>query len=799
MKNKSVKSSLQAFIIAILLLSGFYLLNLYIHFIERSADTRLHLVGGIEKDFNSILLKEKIIVDEPASWSQVAYLYKNIINRIEKIDISLDAGPIRVRRSLLSDLLTLKQDIDNQHDTVQNLMPDMVDSVRYIHEHHIVYLKNLLRRGHIRQDWDMDDNFKRSEAVAAPELKIIRAAVKIQNDLLSVFSIFYKLHSTEPPATIKKDFQTNINRFYDSVNAFEDYSLDAQDGLLVEELLITGRLFEKAFTVLLTNDAQFKSLVKKLNMNGLQILTALNKERARIQSKRAGLERVLITIQYISIFCFLAIIIGLMSYVYKLMQAFNHTRLETFKVQNDIKYHIEVDKNAYFEFRIILEALNAMARTIENQIDSLMKVKGELAIKVKERTAELEDANRKLLKKIKDNLKYETERLELENKLHRARKMEAIGLLAGGVAHDLNNILSGIVSYPDLLLRDLPESSPLKRPLLTIKQTGEKAATIVNDLLTLSRSNVTVTEPVNMNALIETFLDSPEFKKMKSYNGNVAVHTDLSPDLLNIIGSPVHLSKTVMNLIINAFEALPEGGRITISTKNRYIDTIISGYDTVQEGDYVVVSISDNGIGIPDQDLERIFEPFYTKKVMGKSGTGLGMAVVWGTVKDHKGYIDIDSDLKKGTTVTIYLPASRTPLKDHAKAVSLDDYKGRGQKILVIDDIAEQREIASKMLELLGYEVATAPSGEAAVEKIKNGDAYDLLVLDMIMEPGMDGLETYKKVLKFVPGQKAIIASGFSETERVKETQNLGARAYIRKPYTLEVIGITVFNALHAV
>jgi CheY-like chemotaxis protein len=245
-----------------------------------------------------------------------------------------------------------------------------------------------------------------------------------------------------------------------------------------------------------------------------------------------------------------------------------------------------------------------------------------------------------------------------------------------------------------------------------------------------------------------------------------------------------------MNLISNAAEALPEGGVVTVCSTNQYIDSPTGEYDQVKEGDYVVLSVSDNGVGILQEDKEKIFEPFYTKKVMGRSGTGLGMAVVWGTIKDHNGYIDIESAENEGTTFTLYFPvtreeAERTPSK------SVEDYIGNGELILVVDDVQEQREIASVLLKNLGYTVDVVSSGEEAVEYLED-NAIDLLILDMIMDPGIDGLDTYKNILKLNPGQRAIIASGFSETDRVKEAQKLGAGQYVKKPYTLEKIGLAV-------
>ena len=385
----------------------------------------------------------------------------------------------------------------------------------------------------------------------------------------------------------------------------------------------------------------------------------------------------------------------------------------------------------------------------------------------------------------------EEERAKLQNKLQQAQKMKAVGTLAGGVAHDLNNILSGIVSYPELILLDLPESSPMRDSIKTIQESGKKAAAIVQDLLTLARRGVQASEIVNLNDVISEYLISPEFNKLKTFHPLVEIETCFDSSLLNILGSPVHLSKTVMNLISNAAEATAEGGTIKLSTENVYIDQPINGYDDVEEGDYVVFKISDTGVGIAAEEINRIFEPFYTKKVMGRSGTGLGMAVVWGTVKDHKGYIDVKSELEKGTTFRLYFPITRKKMPSDQKPKKLTEFKGKGESILVVDDVRDQRVIASKILSQLGYSVRLASSGEEAVNYLRNETA-DLIVLDMIMSPGIDGLETYERIISMYPSQKAIIASGFSETNRVKKAQQLGVGTYVRKPYTIEKIGMAV-------
>ncbi len=386
------------------------------------------------------------------------------------------------------------------------------------------------------------------------------------------------------------------------------------------------------------------------------------------------------------------------------------------------------------------------------------------------------------------------QRKHLERKLEQSKKMEAMGSLAAGVAHDLNNILSGLVSYPELLLLDLPPDSPMRDQIETIQRSGQRAADIVQDMLMIARRGVRNHSIINLNEAIHSYMKTPEFKRLSENHPGIRITTDLADDLMNIKGSLVHVLKVIMNLVGNAAEAMPAGGSITVNTRNRYLDTAIDRYERIPEGEYVALRIADEGVGIPPEELSRIFEPFYSRKRMGRSGSGLGMTVVWNTVKDHAGYVDIHSREGDGTRFDLFLPATREENSGTQRRVVLEDYTGT-ERILVVDDIPEQLDIAVRMLGKLGYQVASASGGEEAVAFLQT-HAMDLLVLDMVMPPGIDGLETYRRILDIHPDQKIIIASGYAPSERVKAMQSLGAGEYIRKPYTLEKIGLAVRREL---
>jgi two-component system cell cycle sensor histidine kinase/response regulator CckA len=400
------------------------------------------------------------------------------------------------------------------------------------------------------------------------------------------------------------------------------------------------------------------------------------------------------------------------------------------------------------------------------------------------------------IRDITDQRLAEKEHIKLEETLQRAEKMEALGTLAGGVAHDLNNMLGVIVGYAELLLHSTDMSKPVKDRLANILKSGERAAAIVQDLLTLARRGVYAKEVMNINQTIQELLSSPEFIKLSSYNPYVKVTTHLDPQICNIFGSPIHFLKSLFNLVCNGFEAMPDGGELNIKTGNQYLDSPLAGYDKIVPGTYVVISISDTGHGISEEDIKHVFEPFYTKKVMGKSGTGLGLAVVWGSVEDHHGYITVKSDKNKGSIFKLYIPITEVPQKKQLHKTNIADFIGNRETILIVDDVKEQRELAAEMLRTLQYTVYHVGSGEECIEYLKNNDA-DLVILDMIMDPGMDGLDTYREIRKCHPGQKAIIVSGFAETERVTKAQALGAGRYIKKPYRQEQLALAVRQELN--
>jgi CheY-like chemotaxis protein len=272
----------------------------------------------------------------------------------------------------------------------------------------------------------------------------------------------------------------------------------------------------------------------------------------------------------------------------------------------------------------------------------------------------------------------------------------------------------------------------------------------------------------------------------------VTIDIDLDGDLVNVLGSPVHLSKVIMNLVTNAFEAMSDGGTLTISTACVTLDEPLTGYEQIEPGDYVVLRVSDTGVGIEQSDVGHIFEPFYTKKQMGRSGSGLGLAVVYGVAHDHRARIDLQTEVGVGSVFSIYFPVVQDALLQGQEQD--EDYRGC-ESVLVVDDMREQRDVATRLLSSLGYRVTAVDSGRAAFDYLAS-QRPDIVVLDMILGEELDGLDTYREIARLYPGQRAIIASGFSETQRVKEAQSMGVGQFVRKPYTLNTLGKAVRSEL---
>lgn len=438
----------------------------------------------------------------------------------------------------------------------------------------------------------------------------------------------------------------------------------------------------------------------------------------------------------------------------------------------DLSRRVEVRRHD--EVGILAESANRLAEELDSSMASLVAEKQH----VEQQMTDLKRAR-------------ERER-ELQGQLAIAERMESLGLLAGGVAHDLNNILGPIVGYPDLILAKLPLDSPVRKDLTQIRESAQRAAAVIQDLLALARRGQYRMEPLDVKAVIESFLASPNVRELQARHPGVTVEVHADPGPCTIVGSAPHLTRVIMNLMANAFEAMPQGGTLVLTTACERSRDEREGEPSGGVCEAVVIEVKDTGTGIPPEDVGRIFDPFFTTKKLGRSGTGLGLAIVHGVVKDLGGDVGLDSKVGEGTTFRVRFPYAG--IAGGGPQEVTGDYRGEG-RILIVDDVKEQRVLAQRILADLGYEVATVANGRAAVEHMREHPA-DLVVLDMIMEEGFDGLDTLRAILDLRPGQPCIIASGFSETDRAKEAASLGAGAFISKPYSRDEIGRVVRQEL---
>ncbi len=373
-----------------------------------------------------------------------------------------------------------------------------------------------------------------------------------------------------------------------------------------------------------------------------------------------------------------------------------------------------------------------------------------------------------------------SEKKEVERQLLQAQKMESVGLLAGGVAHDFNNLLAGILGYASLIVSQTQENSELHRYAETIEQSAVRASELTQKLLAFARGGKYSIKVINLNNIV----DEVSAILVRTLGKNITLSIELDPDLRCVEADPSQMSQVLLNLCVNARDAMPDGGRLFISTFNVFLEeqTMPAGY-SIKPGHYVGVRVTDTGIGMDEDTLQHIFEPFFSTKERGK-GTGLGLSMVYGIVKNHSGYVDVKSKPGDGTTFTVYLPASNTEkTKCSYKKWSGGEVVGGNENILIIDDEQMVRELARKILESKGYNVLVATGGEEGISIFKDRhEEIDLVLLDMIM-PKKDGAEVFREIKLIDPDVKVVLVSGYSLDERAQEILNSGALAFIRKPY----------------
>jgi PAS domain S-box-containing protein len=404
---------------------------------------------------------------------------------------------------------------------------------------------------------------------------------------------------------------------------------------------------------------------------------------------------------------------------------------------------------------------------------------------------------------------------ELQEKVIAGERRESLGVLAGGVAHDLNNILGPIILLPEMIdevlenpggasAEDIAEA---REDLEIIGSSAERAAGMIKDLKALGQRGHIDLQMLDVNLFVKDCLQSPEIAVLLKGSPHVRIDSKLGHEGLTIAGDKIDLHRVLLNLLINALEAIPARGRVRVEVEPFSLTEKKIGYEAKELGDYVAIHVRDTGEGIPDGVLKKMFEPFVStkKRTAGRSGSGLGLSVVHAIMQDYKGYVDVKrSSGKWSTTFSLYLPAVSENLRlDESDPGDRLPPTGT-EHILIVDDELGQRHIARRSLQKLGYKVAEAEHGQAAVKLFEQRDedenmsqesAFDLVLLDMIMESGFDGLDTYGAILKLCPDQKVIISSGQAENARIQAAEKLGA-GWLVKPYDSKTLAEVVRKKL---
>lgn len=724
-------------------------------------------VIAINNHFADNLADELNSLGNPAKFSDLQNSYIELYQSCLNCHASNPGGILLTRNDILGKLHSNQLAGIQLRQAVNDRLDELTRSVRYIHEHHIATLKNFQGHNQLREDpYPADTVQRKNSAKSAPELDIIQQTVAFQHSLADIIRNFYVLKDSHTPLRLQNEFLNNISRFYTAVNTFESYSLDAQDGLLVEELLDSGRTFENSFSELVQLEETERKLFLQLYDNQRKILNVVSDVTGVVQNKRDRVHNQLIVVEYAS-FLFIAFLILMIVRQGKaIIRSINHLTTETGKIKNDYGYRIPENPDLVEEFRILSNALNSMA---ENLNERITKLNDETQLRVR----------------------AEKEKTDTEIKLRRAKQMEAIGTLAGGIAHDFNNLLTAILGNLNLATHSLSPDHAIYDQLVQAEKASKRAHKLTNQLLTFSKGGAPITKTAPIGEIIR------ESAFFVLHGSNVDCSIDIPDDLWLVKIDKEQIGQVIQNLTLNADHSMPQGGTINISCCNH---TEEKNSPTLQKGHYVRVEVRDHGQGIKNENISHIFDPYFTTKEKGSiKGSGLGLAIVHSIISRHGGYITVSSQEGIGTTFTFFLPAIIDEISIPQPQISGDILSGEG-KILVMDDESMILAVMEHSLPSLGYEVETADSGEQAIKMYdkaaENETPFKCVIMDLTIPGGMGGKEAAENILKKYPDAQLLVSSGYADDPIMTNPSEYGFKAALKKPYDLRALSQILHNLL---
>lgn len=911
MKKKSIKNRVNVLVFLFSLVFAVICIHLYFDSMADRAEQVQRRVIELEKDFTATTLAEEDALKTLAGLKLIKTRYHTIEAKCSECHKAPGTRSFSNRYSLFQDLFNTRETYRKKLVYVGDELMGLVDSVSYIHGHHIAYLKNFLVRG--KKDGsgfpDVDNPSLFDDRLPSyePETEIIRISVQVQTSLVDIIKSFNDLQMKKDRARVNQEFETRMKAFFDTVKTFDDYSLDAQDGILVEELLLVGRSINAAFSELLVLDRQREDFERQLDISRESIIALFNSIDVRLEGKNRGLRRLTTLLKAIFLLIGMVFMIWIIVNGARIVKEIKRTVRETETLQDDLSYEISITDSVFEEFQVVYQAMNAMAGKINTQMEELKQHRDRLEQRVAERTRDLFRTNQELRSEIQvrmaaekelldsrerltmaldisgghvwewnqangtmllsgaileaigadpskgylsleefeklqdpDDVKsthkrvlqlikgetsqylqehrirwgngewhtyraygkvvkrdsngraeillgtaidvteqkrMETKSKELEKRLQLSQKMEAIGTLARGIAHDFNNILGGIMGCAQLAKRNL---SPETKPYSYVDQilaASVRAKDLIQQIMTFSRANTSEKEPCGLEVIV---MESLKLLRA-SIPRNIDITHEVQPGNDSILANPTQMHQVVMNLCTNAYQAMTDtGGILSVSI----VPGVQAAFPSLENGNkvlstWVKLVVSDNGCGMDEAVIARMFDPYFTTKQRGQ-GNGMGLATVHAIIREHGGHIQVTSSPGRGSTFEVYLPEADRNMGNAPSEQAALPFGS--ERILVVDDEPILTNVLTASLEDLGYSVIAVNDAEEALAMVReNPDAVDLILLDYIM-PKMKGDVLASEIVRIRDTVPIVLCTGLKDPLTEAEKASAGIREVLSKP-----------------